>query len=139
MHQPLAAGKVTKINVDAKGVTRVSAVVVDQGTIRKIRLGVLKGLSIGGTVLSRDKDNPKIITKLSLAEISCVDVPCNGDALLTSKAVKLWEAANTHRGPSAGEIAEALKSLPEAERALVFARCALRFPRQITTREWGRP
>ena len=79
MHQLSAAGTVDDAETE-DSVTRVTATVVDESAIKKIKAGVYKGLSVGGKVLARDPLNKKIITGISLAEISLVDRPCNPDA-----------------------------------------------------------
>jgi len=83
MHQPIAAGAAIAIRVDDDGVTHFECLVKDTGSIGKITCDppVLKGFSIGGKVTERDPLNKKIITGLSLVEISLVDVPCNPDAV----------------------------------------------------------
>jgi hypothetical protein len=81
MHANIAAGTALAIDVDDDGVTHFEAHVVDPVSCKKVETGVLKGFSIGGKVSSRDPLNKKIITGLSLTEISLVDVPCNPDAV----------------------------------------------------------
>jgi hypothetical protein len=81
MHMPIAAGVVNEAEV-VGGITRIVATVVDAEAIKKVRHGVFKGFSIGGRVKERDAKNRKIITKISLAEISLVDRPSNPDAIL---------------------------------------------------------
>src|SRR5690349_10711012 len=79
MHSLIAAGKVTSLKVE-KGQTLIEALVVDKSTISKIRHGVLRGFSVGGKVQARDPKNSKIITKMTLSEVSVVDVPCQAEA-----------------------------------------------------------
>lgn len=79
MHQPIAAGTALNIHVDDAGITHLEALVVDPASVKKVETGVLKGYSIGGRVLDRDKVNKKIITELQLNEISLVDRPANPD------------------------------------------------------------
>src|SRR4051812_29341150 len=86
MHSTNAIGKVTDISVK-DGITAITALIVSSEAIRKIRHGVLRAFPVGGKVLARDERNPKIIAKMRLTEISCVDVPCNGDAVMITKAV----------------------------------------------------
>jgi len=81
MHQPIAAGVVNEAEV-VGGITRIVATVVDAEAIKKVLLGVFKGFSIGGRVKERDAKNRKIITKITLGEISLVDRPSNPDAVL---------------------------------------------------------
>lgn len=82
MHQPIAAGTAISIETGDDGITRFEALVVDEGSIKKVLSDppVLKGFSIGGKVTGRDDLNKSIITGLKLNEISLVDRPCNPDA-----------------------------------------------------------
>jgi hypothetical protein len=86
MHMPIAAGTVDEAEV-VGGVTTILATVVDKEAVKKVLLGVFKGFSIGGRVKERDAKNRKIITKISLAEISLVDRPSNPDAILVIQKV----------------------------------------------------
>lgn len=76
MHQPIAAGKAIKCFVDDAGVTHLTALVVDAGSIAKVKAGVLQAFSIGGTVLNREPADKSIIDELDVSEISLVDRPC---------------------------------------------------------------
>lgn len=76
MHQPIAAGKAVKCFVDDAGVTHLTALVIDAGSVAKVKAGVLSAFSIGGTVLGREKTDKSIIDELDLSEISLVDRPC---------------------------------------------------------------
>lgn len=76
MHQPIAAGKAISCTVDDAGVTHLTALVIDAGSVAKVKAGVLQGFSIGGTVLKRDAADKSIIDELDLTEISLVDRPC---------------------------------------------------------------
>jgi hypothetical protein len=91
MHSMVAAGVVIEAEIDAKNRTAIVAKVVDPSTIRKLRAGVFKGLSIGGKTLARDPKNNKVITKIRLDEISLVDRPSNPEATLD-----VWKAAGHH-------------------------------------------
>jgi hypothetical protein len=102
MHGPSAAGTVDDADIDAKDITRITATVVDETAIRKIEKGVYKGLSIGGKVLERDKDNRRIITKIGLYEISLVDRPANPEATFD-----VWKLANQEGNPMTDESAPA--------------------------------
>jgi phage head maturation protease len=82
MHQGIAAGTVDEAEV-AGDVTRIVATIVDAEAVKKVLLGVYKGFSIGGRVKARDAKNRKIVTQITLAEISLVDRPSNPDAILT--------------------------------------------------------
>jgi hypothetical protein len=87
MHGLRAAGKVDHAEIDDQNRTLIEATVVDPVAIKKVQTGVYKGLSCGGRVLGRDPKNRKIITEISLSEISLVDRPANSEAVLT-----LWKA-----------------------------------------------
>ena len=86
MHGMTAAGATLAADVDGEGFTRIEAHVVDPVAIRKVKLGVYKGFSIGGRVTARDKGDPKRITGLKLDEISLVDRPCNPEAV-----IQMWK------------------------------------------------
>jgi HK97 family phage prohead protease len=83
MHQPIAAGVAIEAHVDDAGVTHLGAHIVDASTVQKVKAGVLKGFSIGGNVVKRDKANKKIITAINISEISAVDRPANPDARIS--------------------------------------------------------
>jgi hypothetical protein len=89
MHGLSAAGTVDEAEIDDSNKTLITATVVDPVAIKKVQTGVYKGFSIGGRVISRDKDNRKIITQIALNEISLVDRPANPEAVLD-----LWKADN---------------------------------------------
>ena len=86
MHQPMAAGTVDEAEVD-KGVTYITATVVDPVAVTKVKAGVYKGFSVGGKVTGRDPNDRNIITGLKLVEVSLVDRPANPDAVIT-----VWKA-----------------------------------------------
>ena len=83
MHERIAAGKAAYAEVRDDNRTHLGAHVVDEGSIRKVRAGVLTGFSLGGDVTQRNADDPSIIEGISLTEISLVDRPCNPDARIT--------------------------------------------------------
>lgn len=83
MHQAKAAGVALSADVDANGVTKIVAHIVDSEAIKKVLAGVYKGFSIGAKILKRDMLKTNIITALRLKEISLVDRPANPEALLT--------------------------------------------------------
>ncbi|HEX3919005.1 MAG TPA: HK97 family phage prohead protease [Caulobacteraceae bacterium] len=87
MHQPTAAGRTLEATVDDDGVTRIVAHVVDPVAIAKVKSRTYSGFSIGGKVLSRDKADATVITKIRLSEISLVDRPANPEAV-----IDLWKA-----------------------------------------------
>lgn len=84
MHQPIAAGRAVAIEVGEDGNTYLEALIVDAGSVKKVKTGVLKGFSIGGRVPpgGRNGANPKVIEKVNLSEISLVDRPANPDAVI---------------------------------------------------------
>lgn len=104
MHQPIAAGTALSCEVDEEGVTRLEALIVGAESCKKVRAGVLKAFSIGGSIPKdgRDPKNKKIITKLNLAEISLVDRPANPDALLTLAKFEEVNMADELTPPEAG-------------------------------------
>ena len=87
MHGLTAAGATLSAEVGEDGATRIAAHVVDPVAVKKVQLGVYKGFSIGGRVLSRDPADRKVITRLKLNEISLVDRPCNPEAV-----IDMWKA-----------------------------------------------
>jgi Caudovirus prohead serine protease len=96
MHGLTAAGATLSAEVGEDGATRIAAHVVDPVAVKKVQLGVYKGFSIGGRVLSRDAKDRKVITKLKLNEISLVDRPCNPEAV-----IDMWKADQAEPpGPS---------------------------------------
>jgi len=100
MHGLTAAGATLSAEVGEDGATRIAAHVVDPVAVKKVQLGVYKGFSIGGRVLSRDAKDRKIITKLKLNEISLVDRPCNPEAV-----IDMWKADQAEPpGPSNTEV-----------------------------------
>ena len=83
MHGPNAAGTAIEINVEDDGRTFFGAHIVDPIAVTKVKTGVYKGFSIGGSVTARDELNKSQITGLKLTEISLVDRPANPDAVFT--------------------------------------------------------
>jgi len=108
MHQPIAAGAAISIETGDDGVTRFEALVVDEGSIKKVLSDppVLKGFSIGGKVTGRDDLNKSVITGLKLNEISLVDRPCNPDAKLA--IAKLEDAEDDGDEPTQDELRKVL-------------------------------
>ena len=83
MHGSNAAGTAIEINVENDGRTFFGAHIVDPVAVTKVKTGVYKGFSIGGSVTARDELNKSQITGLKLTEISLVDRPANPDAVFT--------------------------------------------------------
>lgn len=109
MHTNIAAGVAFEWDVLDDGKTFIGAHIVDEGSVKKVKKGVLKGFSIGGNGTECDPDNPKIITALELNEISLVDRPANPDAVIT-----LWKAkkmSDTNAAPSALTNEQAVEEL----------------------------
>ena len=79
MHQPIAAGTAVSIEVREDDKTYFAANIVDEGSVKKVKNSVLKGFSLGGSALSRDPNDPSIVTGLKLTEVSLVDRPSNPD------------------------------------------------------------
>ncbi|HFC7533143.1 TPA: HK97 family phage prohead protease [Neisseria meningitidis] len=95
MHGSNAAGTAIEINVEDDGITFFGAHIIDPVVVVKVKTGVYKGFSIGGSVTARDDLNKSQITGLKLTEISLVDRPANPDAVFTCfKADKGAEAVN---------------------------------------------
>ncbi|HGO8218088.1 TPA: HK97 family phage prohead protease [Neisseria meningitidis] len=95
MHGSNAAGTAIEINVEDDGITFFGAHIIDPVVVAKVKTGVYKGFSIGGSVTARDDLNKSQITGLKLTEISLVDRPANPDAVSTCfKADKSAEAVN---------------------------------------------
>jgi hypothetical protein len=95
MHEAIAAGTAVKIEVDDAGVTHLGAHIVDEGSVKKVKASVLKGLSLGGDATRRNSQDPSIIEEMTLTEISLVDRPANPECALTLvKVSKELEMAN---------------------------------------------
>jgi phage head maturation protease len=86
MHQPSAVGVATAAELDDRGLY-VVAKVVDDAAWEKVVAGVYKGFSIGGRVVTRDTDDPSVITACSISEISLADRPANPECVFD-----LWKA-----------------------------------------------
>jgi len=84
MHQPNAVGVTKETVVDDKKGLYIAAKVVDDNAWKKVKEGVLRGFSIGGSIVSKVGN---IIKALELVEISLVDSPANKKA-----AIELWKA-----------------------------------------------
>jgi len=96
MHQPSAVGVAEEAAVDEKGLW-IRVKVVDDEAWKKVQERVYKGFSIGGVVTGRDAGDPRIITGLSLAEISLVDRPANPETLFAVyKAAALGKVGARH-------------------------------------------
>lgn len=82
MHQPSAVGVAKSLSITPEG-TYLEAHIVDPVAWDKVKSGVYKGFSIGGTVLKKNKN---VINKILLKEISLVDRPANPDC-----KIQLWK------------------------------------------------
>ena len=105
MHGLTAAGATLSAEVTEDGATRIETHVVDPVAVKKVRLGVYKGFSIGGKVLARDPTDRRVITSLKLNEISLVDRPCNPEAV-----IDVWKAERPE-GPTNAEVLAKAESL----------------------------
>ncbi|MBW7567788.1 hypothetical protein KIF53_15380 [Chromobacterium subtsugae] len=105
MHQPMAAGTVNVADVNDAGETIIQARVVDPVAVLKVKEGVYKGFSIGGSSTSR---LGKTITGLRLTEISLVDAPCNPNAV-----IQVWKAEVSEEGMSQEQVHDELAALVE--------------------------
>ena len=105
MHGLSAAGATLSAEVTEDGATRIETHVVDPVAVKKVRLGVYKGFSIGGKVLERDPGDRRVITRLRLNEISLVDRPCNPEAV-----IDVWKA-DCPEGPTNAEVLAAAEAM----------------------------
>src|SRR6516164_2708353 len=76
-------GTTLEVDVGQDKVTRVVTKIVDRDAITKVRAGVLRGFSLGGSVTQRDPGDPTVITGLRLLELSLCDRPANPTAKVT--------------------------------------------------------
>jgi hypothetical protein len=76
-HNSDPIGTALEVEVGDDGKTRLVGKIVSDQAIKEIRHQVLRGFSIGGAVLQRAADNPRVITKLRLDEVSACDRPSN--------------------------------------------------------------
>jgi hypothetical protein len=83
MHKSDAAGTVPFLKVLDDGRTEIHAHVVDPVAVQKVKTGVYKGFSIGGSVTQRDSLDKSVIKGVKLSEISLVDRPANPEAVIT--------------------------------------------------------
>lgn len=113
MHQLVAAGRVTDAWIDSDGATRIRAIVVDEGSVRKVKAGVLTQLSIGGSVTRRASNDASVVTGITLREVSLVDRGAQPRAILTS-----IKAALAAKLAAAGEAAPAVEPDPLAQLAI---------------------
>lgn len=117
MHGSNAAGTAIEINVEDDGRTFFGAHIVDPVAVTKVKTGVYKGFSIGGSVTARDELNKSQITGLKLTEISLVDRPANPDAVFTCyKADKPKAEKSASVDLSESEIAILKAVLAKAEK-----------------------
>lgn len=70
-----AAGRGLEITFDDDDRSMFVAHVVDSEAIKKVKAGVYSGFSIGGRVKKRNSQDPTIIQRIDLMEISLVDRP----------------------------------------------------------------
>lgn len=79
MHQPNAVGTTKTTKISDKGL-EIGAKIVDDTAWKKVKEGVFRGFSIGGSVLDMVGNT---IKNMALTEISLVDVPANKQAVIT--------------------------------------------------------
>ena len=79
MHSNIAAGKALHIEVNDAGETEFEARIINTETVKKVKEGVLQGFSIGGRKVKYDPADRRVITGISLSEVSVVDRPANPD------------------------------------------------------------
>jgi hypothetical protein len=91
-HQNLPIGRALEVETGEDGRTRIVAKIVDGNAIKMIRHKVLNGFSIGGAVIERSSDNPRVITKLRLDEVSACDRPSNPDCQIVMFKRSWFEA-----------------------------------------------
>lgn len=96
MHGKSAAGTAIEIKVEDDGRTFFGAHIVDPTAVLKVKSGVYKGFSIGGSVTQRDELNKSIISGIKLSEISLVDRPANPEAVFTM--IKMDDADKAEKG-----------------------------------------
>jgi hypothetical protein len=105
-HTSTAVGKALSAEVDADGKTRLTARVVDSEAVKKVIAGVYKGFSIAGQTLSK---MDKVITRLTLGEISICDRPANPECVFS-----IWKAeTNTPKPMIEQEFLAKALGLPE--------------------------
>lgn len=87
-----AAGRGLEITFDDNDRSVFVAHVVDSEAIRKVKAGVYSGFSIGGKIKKRNSQDPSIIQRIDLMEISLVDRPSCPDA-----KIDLWKRDDVSR------------------------------------------
>ncbi len=113
MHQPIAAGFVSKASIDENGNTVIEATVVDPVEITKVKTGTYKGFSIGGKIILPEGYDAatKTITKMRLIEISLVDRPANPGAVIS-----MWKGEDMSTKDDESEIQ--IEVTPEAMKSI---------------------
>lgn len=112
MHQPIAAGTVTKVSVNESGETEIEAHVVDPTEVLKVKTGTYKGFSVGGSQVPGGYDKvTKTISAMRLTEISLVDRPANPGAVITLVKIEDAPEAVATVGPEHGDAAQALADM----------------------------
>lgn len=87
-----AAGRGLEITFDDDDRSVFVAHVVDSEAIKKVKAGVYSGFSIGGKIKKRNSQDPSIIQRIDLMEISLVDRPSCPDA-----KIDLWKRDDVSR------------------------------------------
>lgn len=83
MHTAKAAGTAIEASVQEDGRCWFGAHIIDSEAVKKVKMGVYKGFSIGGKATKRNELNKSIIEGLRLNEVSLVDRPANPEAVIT--------------------------------------------------------
>lgn len=83
MHTAKAAGTAIEASVQEDGRCWFGAHIIDSEAVKKVKMGVYKGFSIGGKATKRNDLNKTIIEGLRLNEVSLVDRPANPEAVIT--------------------------------------------------------
>jgi len=91
MHQLSAVGLIQQINFnDATKTIGIVGKVIDDGTWKKVKAGVLTGFSIGGKYIRSWKDGAITRYVASPCEVSLVDRPANPDSAFTAIKTPTW-------------------------------------------------
>lgn len=124
---------VKPVMVDGKKATRVEGYLMTDKPLARDLLNTAKaiskaklprelGFSVEGQVLSRDKDNPKIITRAKILNVAITSAPVNPDARLELLARSLMAGDNMDGAKSPHSIAaDALSCHPELRNPEVMA------------------
>lgn len=108
MHKASAVGVVKEYNLDDPQGIMIGAKIVDDAAWEKVKEGVYKGFSIGGSKIPGGYDaSTNTINGLKLTEISLVDRPSNPGALITMFKVDNIEDTVMPKSTSTNPVAAA--------------------------------